>query len=81
MSHEARKAGPLLGLSLMSCGALAISIGLAFSLRFPGKVGDVILAVAVVTATFGEFVGPLRLRRALRDAGEIEDTSRTRLPA
>jgi Kef-type K+ transport system membrane component KefB len=72
-SPSVRKGGPLLGLSLMSSGALSISIGLAFALRFPGSVGDTVLAVAAVLATFGEFVGPGRLRRALAAAGEIKD--------
>ena len=72
VSKPAHKAGPLVGLSLLSCGALAISIGLAFALRFPGKVGDSVLVVAAVTATFGEFVGPVRLRRALQVTGEID---------
>jgi len=72
-SSSARKAGPLLGLSLMSSGALSISIGLALALRFPGKIGDAVLAVAAVSATVGEFVGPVRLRRALSGAGEIKD--------
>ena len=83
-SRSARQGGPLIGLSLMSCGALAISIGLAFSLRFPGRVGDVVLVVAAVTATFGEFVGPVRLRRTLQDAGEIDaptNPAPPRLPA
>jgi len=71
-SRPARKAGPFVGLSLVSSGALAISIGLAFALRFPGAVGDTVLGVAAITATFGEFVGPVRLRRALQAAGEIE---------
>ncbi|HEX8789541.1 MAG TPA: potassium transporter Kef, partial [Polyangiaceae bacterium] len=61
-SKPARRAGPLVGLSLMSSGALAISIGLAFALRFPGNIGDTVLVVAAVSATFGEFVGPARLR-------------------
>jgi Kef-type K+ transport system membrane component KefB len=72
-SSSARKAGPLLGLSLMSSGALSISIGLGFALRFPGSVGDTVLAVAAISATVGEFVGPGRLRRALTGAGEIKD--------
>lgn len=71
-SPTARKAGGLVGLSLMSSGSLAISIGLAYSLRFPGRIGDTVLVVAVVSALFGEFVGPLRLRRSLLDAGEID---------
>jgi hypothetical protein len=71
----ARKAGGLVGLSLMSSGALAISVGLAFALRFPGPVGDTVLVVAAVSALVGEFMGPLRLRRSLQDAGEIEAAS------
>lgn len=74
-ARPARKAGALVGLSLMSSGALAISIGLAFALRFPGLVGDTVLVVAALSATVGEFVGPARLRLALRRAGEIEDTN------
>jgi hypothetical protein len=62
----------------MSSGALAISIGLAFALRFPGQVGDTVLVVAATSALFGEFVGPYRLRRSLEDAGEID---RPALPA
>jgi hypothetical protein len=72
VSPVARKAGGLVGLSLMSSGALAISIGLAFALRFPGWVGDTVLVIAALSATFGEFVGPARLRRSLDAAGESE---------
>jgi len=71
-SPTARKAGALVGLALMSSGALAISIGLAFALRFPGQVGDTVLVVAATSALFGEFVGPYRLRRSLEDAGEVD---------
>jgi Kef-type K+ transport system membrane component KefB len=73
-SPSARKAGPLVGLSLMSSGALSISIGLAYALRFPGPVGDTVLAIAALSATVGEFVGPPRLRHALEGAGEIAQT-------
>ncbi len=76
-SRSARKAGPLVGLSLMSSGALALCIGLAFALRFPGVVGDTVLAIAAIVATIGEFIGPVRLRRALAAAGEIVDTKAT----
>jgi Kef-type K+ transport system membrane component KefB len=75
ISKPARKAGPLVGLSLMSSGALAMCIGLAFALRFPGAVGDTVLVVAAVSATVGEFVGPARLRMALQAAGEIDDSA------
>ena len=79
--RPARKAGALVGLSLMSSGALAISIGLAFALRFPGLVGDTVLVVAAVSATVGEFVGPVRLRLALRRAGEIDDGTAALAPS
>lgn len=75
-SSQARKAGPLVGLSLMSSGALAMCIGLAFALRFPGVVGDTVLVVSALAATVGEFVGPTRLRRALLAAGEIIEPSK-----
>jgi hypothetical protein len=71
-SRSARAAGPLVGLSLLSSGALSICIGLAFAIRFPGIVGDSVLVVAVVAAILGEFVGPAGLRRSLYAAGEIE---------
>ncbi|HEV3189161.1 MAG TPA: hypothetical protein VGY54_01620, partial [Polyangiaceae bacterium] len=72
-SRSARAAGPLVGLSLMSSGALSMCIGMAFALRFPGTVGDTVLVVTVLSATVGEFVGPARLRRSLHLAGEIVD--------
>jgi Kef-type K+ transport system membrane component KefB len=72
-SKPARAAGPLVGLSLSSSGALSMCIGLAFALRFPGVVGDSVLAVAAVSAIVGEFVGPARMRRALLAAGELDE--------
>jgi len=67
----ARQAGPVLGLGLLSSGALSMTIGLAFALRFPGPVGDSVLATAAAVTIFGEFVGPTALRVALKQAGEI----------
>jgi Kef-type K+ transport system membrane component KefB len=46
VSAPARKAGPRLGAGLLSAGALAMSIGLTFALRFPGPIGDLVLASA-----------------------------------
>ncbi len=71
-SRPARKGGALIGLTLMSSGVLSMCIGLAFALRFRGVVGDTVLAVAALSAMLGEFVGPVRLRNALRAAGEID---------
>jgi hypothetical protein len=65
--------GGLLGLGLLSSGALSMSIGLSFVLRFPGPVGDLVLVTATVFTIFGEFVGPLSLRAALAGAGEIAE--------
>ena len=75
-SRPARKGGVLVGLSLLSSGALAMSIGLAFALRFPGAIGDTVLVVAVLSATVGEFIGPVRLRRTLELAAEVETVPR-----
>jgi Kef-type K+ transport system membrane component KefB len=72
-SKSARAAGPLVGLSLSSSGGLSICIGLAFALRFPGVVGDTVLAVVVASAVVGEFVGPFRMRRSLMAAGELDE--------
>jgi hypothetical protein len=80
-SRPARRGGALVGLSLMSSGALAICVGLAFALRFPGRVGDTILVVAVLSAVLGEIIGPLRLRHALRAAGEIDEAAAAPAPA
>jgi hypothetical protein len=70
-SKAARSAGPVLGLGLLCSGALSMTIGLSFALRFPGPVGDTVLATAATLTVLGEFVGPWALRSALRQAGEI----------
>jgi Kef-type K+ transport system membrane component KefB len=69
-SPDARKAGPGLGLGLLSAGTACMTIGLGLALRFPG-VGDVVLIAAAASTTLGEFIGPLSLRSALRAAGEV----------
>ena len=74
------KAGPLLGLGMLSAGTLSISVGLAFALRFPGPLGDTVLMTAAVVTLLGEFVGPASLRRALRAAGEIDEAVLTPMP-
>jgi hypothetical protein len=71
VSPAARAAGAGLGMSLMSSGALAMTVGLAFALRFPGPVGDTVLATAAASTLLGEFVGPAALRVALKQAGEL----------
>jgi Kef-type K+ transport system membrane component KefB len=64
-----------IGLSLLSSGALSMSIGLALAMRFPGKIGDTVLAAAAACAIFGEFVAPASLRRVLTSAGEIVEVA------
>jgi Kef-type K+ transport system membrane component KefB len=82
VAPAARPAGPRMGLGLASAGALAMSIGLAFTLRFPGPIGSVVLASAAAVTLVGEIVGPASLRACLRRAGEIPDTAlKTPTPA
>ncbi len=60
-----------LGLGLLPAGVLTMAVGLACALRFPGPVGDTILAVAAIHVVLGEVVGPAMLRRALRLSDEV----------
>jgi Kef-type K+ transport system membrane component KefB len=71
LSRRARPAGPWLGLGCSSAGALSISLGLTFALRFPGPVGGTVLAAAALATVVGEIVGPASLRACLRRAGEV----------
>jgi Kef-type K+ transport system membrane component KefB len=77
VAPPARPAGARLGLGLSSAGALSMCVGLAFSLRFPGVVGNVILACAAVVTVVGEILGPASLRASLRRAGEVPDPAET----
>jgi hypothetical protein len=72
LSLAARNTGRALGLSLVSSGALSLTVGLAFALRAPGVVGDTVLVAAVACALVGELIGPRHLHRALCLAGDIE---------
>ena len=73
LTHSARGASPLLGLGLLSSGALSMSIGLLLAVRFPGAVGDTVLVIAAASAIFGEFFAPAALRRVLKSAGEVPE--------
>jgi hypothetical protein len=68
-----RIAGNLLGVGMLSSGALSMSIGLALAIRFPGVVGDTVLVAAAASAIFGELIAPAALRRALVRAGEVPE--------
>jgi hypothetical protein len=68
---RARRGGPGLALAFSSTGPLGIAIALSVNLRYPGPVGDLVLATSVAAAVVGEFLGPPALRRALRRAGEV----------
>jgi hypothetical protein len=50
---------------------LSVGIGLLFSLRFPGSVGDTVLAAAALSSLVGEALGPRALRGVLEAANEI----------
>ncbi|WP_438002688.1 cation:proton antiporter [Sorangium sp. So ce321] len=78
-SPDARETSPWLGAGLLSSGAVAMSVGLAFALRFPGPVGHTVLFTAAAAAVFGEFVGPQALRATLRKAGELAAPERESL--
>jgi hypothetical protein len=65
-----RRAGAPLVPGLMACGPSSMSIGLAFALRFPGRLGETVLVSAAAATLFGELVAAPGLRAALRRAGE-----------
>ncbi|HZX41732.1 MAG TPA: hypothetical protein VFE93_07850, partial [Myxococcaceae bacterium] len=65
-----RRAGAPLVPGLMACGPTSMSIGLAFALRFPGQIGEMVLVSAAAATVLGELVAPLGLKSALRRAGE-----------
>jgi hypothetical protein len=70
--EKAQKAPRIsLGLGLLPAGVLTMTVGLACALRFPGPIGDTILALATVNAAVGEVIGPAMLRRVMKLAGEI----------
>src|SRR5262249_11073872 len=83
MSGAPKTITPTLAFGLMPSGALSMTLALAFESRFPGPIGDTVLAVAVGLALFGELVGPSSLRRALAKAGEmtIDGTGQNGSPA
>lgn len=70
-TRAGKGAPPLLGLGLVSSGGMNICVGLALALRFPGPVGDTVLATAVAFTIAGELAGPIALRRVLVATGDI----------
>jgi len=67
-----RGSGLEFGASMLSSGALALAVALAFGLRHPGVVADTLLLLAYLGVLLGELLGPAALRRALTQAGEIK---------
>ncbi|HKU42954.1 MAG TPA: potassium transporter Kef [Polyangiales bacterium] len=55
----------LLGFGMSSSGSVTMLIGMAFVFRFPGPIGDTVLASAACMTALGELLGPTGLRRAL----------------
>ncbi len=68
---SAAPAGGMLGLGMMSSGALSMCIALACALMFRGAVGNTILVVAAALCIAGELIGPPALRVSLKRAGEL----------
>jgi len=75
LAPAARSTTSLLGLAMLSSGGMTVAIGLAIDLRFPGRVGDTVLAAAVAATLVSEIVGTASLHRALDRAGEIPPPS------
>jgi hypothetical protein len=53
------------GLSLCCTGTINALLALSFALRFPGPVGDMVLAAAAVGGISGDLIGAVGLRHAL----------------
>jgi hypothetical protein len=70
VSPPFRRAGAPVVPGLLACGPNSMSIGLAFALRFPGRVGDTVLVCAAAATLLGDLVAPTGLKLALRRAGE-----------
>jgi hypothetical protein len=66
----ARPAGPLFGIVLLSSGPVSVSCGFVFALRFPGRIGDTLLACAAASAVLGELVSTYALKNLLTQLGE-----------
>ena len=52
------------GLSLCCRGSVSARFSFSFALRFPGPVGDLVLAAAAVSGIAGDLLGTMGLRRA-----------------
>ena len=71
MVPEARPAGPLLGIVLLSSGPVSVSCGFVFALRFPGRIGDTLLVCAAASAVLGELIATFALKNMLTQLGEL----------
>jgi hypothetical protein len=69
VTSSVAKAGPsrsaAYGLSLCCTGTINALLALSFALRFPGPVGDLVLAAAAVGGIGGDLIGAFGLRQAL----------------
>jgi hypothetical protein len=70
-SSAARRAGPLVGLSLVSSGDVTLACAISIALSFKSEAALIVLAVAGAGLLVGELVGPFALRRGLLRAGEL----------
>lgn len=69
--REARPGGFLLAPALTGSGALGVAVSLGVALRYPGRVGALVLATSAAVLVLGEFLAPRALRRLLARAGEV----------
>jgi hypothetical protein len=74
-TRAARGASNAIGLGLLSSGALSVSLGLVYAMRYRGVIGDTVLVASAISAVFGEFVAPAMLRRVLVQVGEVAERS------
>jgi hypothetical protein len=73
-THPAAKGTTVgLGLALLSSGGMSVAIGLAIAMRFGGRIGDAVLATAVVSTIIGEITAAPILRRVLLAKGEVAE--------
>ncbi|HET9932889.1 MAG TPA: potassium transporter Kef [Polyangiaceae bacterium] len=66
-----RPAGPLLGLGMLTTGAVSLAAAVALELRLRPDLGASVLGYAVASLLVGELLGPILLRRTLLRVGDI----------
>lgn len=68
----ARKAGPRIGLGMVSTGAISLAFAFVLYVRVPGQATSAVLLIIAAGVLLGELIGPAELRRGLELAGETQ---------